>query len=40
MNEKFQIKKVLITDPVTYEIEDEKGEQMEGIFYREELQKV
>jgi hypothetical protein len=40
VNEKFLIKKVFITDPVTYEIEDEKGENIQGVFYRQELQKV
>lgn len=37
-NEKFIIKKVFITDPVTYELKDLKGEEITGIFYREELQ--
>jgi hypothetical protein len=40
VNENFLIKKVFITDPVTYEIEDEKGENIKGVFYREDLQKV
>jgi thioredoxin-related protein len=40
VKEKFCIKKVFITDPVTYELEDEKGENIKGIFYREELQKI
>ena len=38
-NETFIIKKVFITDPVTYELEDLHGEKIEGIFYREEIQK-
>ena len=37
-NEKFIINKVFITDPVTYELNDLKGEKIQGIFYREELQ--
>ena len=40
VKERFRIKKVFITDPVTYELEDEKGEKIKGIFYCEELQKV
>ena len=39
-NEIFKINKVFITDPVTYELEDLKGEKISGIFYREELQKI
>ena len=39
-NEIFLIKKVFITDPVTYELEDLQGEKIEGIFYREEIQKI
>ena len=37
-NEKFIIKKVFITDPVTYELNDLNGEKIQGTFYREELQ--
>jgi hypothetical protein len=37
---KFQVKKVFITDPVMYKLQDEKIEKIQGIFYREELQKV
>ncbi|CAB3990825.1 uncharacterized transposon-derived [Paramuricea clavata] len=40
VREKFIVYKVLITDPVTYELRDEKGEKIKGIFYREELQKI
>lgn len=40
VNEVFKVAKVFITDPVTYEVEDEKGEKIQGIFYLEELQKV
>jgi hypothetical protein len=40
VKEQFRIKKVLITNPVTYELEDEKGETIKGIFYRAELQKI
>ncbi|CAB4001681.1 uncharacterized transposon-derived [Paramuricea clavata] len=37
--EVFTIDKVLITDPVTYQLKAEKdGEKITGIFYREELQ--
>ena len=39
-NEIFLIKKVFITDPVTYELEDLHREKIEGIFYREEIQKI
>ena len=39
-NEIFLIKKVFITDPVTYELEDLHSEKIEGIFYREEIQKI
>ena len=40
ITEKFRIRKVYITDPVTYSIEDLKGEDFKGIFYRKELQKI
>ena len=36
----FLIKKVRLTDPVTYIIEDEEKNALSGVFYREELQKV
>ena len=36
----FRVKKVRLTDPVTYVIEDKKKETLSGVFYREELQKV
>ena len=39
-NEIFKVKKVFITDPVTYELEDINFEKIEGIFYCEELQKI
>ena len=38
--EKFIINKVYITDPVTYELRDKKGEKIHSIFYRQELQKI
>ena len=40
VKEKFIIDKVYITEPVTYELRDEKGEKIQGIFYRQELQKI
>jgi thioredoxin-related protein len=40
VKDKFIIAKVFITDPVTYELRDEKGEKIRGIFYRQELQKI
>ena len=39
-DEIFRINKVFITDPVTYELKDLKGEKITGIFYREEIQKI
>ena len=38
VKEIFIVVKVFITDPVTYQLKDTKGEDIEGIFYREELQ--
>ena len=40
ITEKFRFRKVYITDPVTYSIEDLKGDDIKGIFYRKELQKI
>jgi hypothetical protein len=40
VKELFHIKKVFITDPVTYSLEDLKGEEIKGIFYRDELLKL
>jgi hypothetical protein len=40
VREKFRVEKVFITDPVTYKLHNEKGEKIQGIFYREELQKI
>jgi hypothetical protein len=40
VNEIFKVDKVFITDPVTYALKDEKGENISGTFYRDELQKV
>jgi hypothetical protein len=40
VKELFRIKKVFITDPVTYSLEDLKGEEIKGIFYRDELLKL
>ncbi|HEY9754441.1 MAG TPA: hypothetical protein V6C97_04740, partial [Oculatellaceae cyanobacterium] len=37
--EVFKIVQVLLTKPVTYKVEDEKGEVIEGSFYEQELQK-
>lgn len=36
----FKITKILKTSPVTYVIEDYKGEELKGTFYSQELQKV
>jgi uncharacterized protein YukJ len=38
-NETFVISKVFISDPVTYKLRDLNDEDIDGIFYREELQK-
>ena len=38
VKEVFVIHKVYITDPVTYKLRDNKSEDIEGIFYLEELQ--
>lgn len=38
--ENFKIKEVLTTIPCTYRIEDLAGEEIEGTFYTQELQKV
>ncbi|CAB3976754.1 uncharacterized transposon-derived [Paramuricea clavata] len=38
VKETFRIKKVYISDPVTYSLEDLRGEEISGIFYRRELQ--
>ena len=40
VNEVFYINKVLLTDPVTYKLCDNSGEEIQGKFYREELKKV
>ena len=40
VKERFCVKKVFITDTVTYALEDEKGEEIKGIFYCDELQKL
>ncbi len=39
-NETFTINKVYITDPVTYTLKDLNNEEITGIFYREELQRI
>ena len=39
-DETFIINKVYITDPVTYTLKDVNNEVIQGIFYREELQKI
>lgn len=36
----FRIRKVLYTDPFTYLLEDEKGNEIAGGFYEQEIQKV
>ena len=38
--EVFVIAKVYITDPITYALEDLRGEPLEGTFYLEELKTV
>ncbi|CAB4013520.1 uncharacterized transposon-derived, partial [Paramuricea clavata] len=40
VKEKFRIKRVYITDPVTYSLEDLNREEIKGIFYRSELQTI
>lgn len=39
-NEVFEIRKVKLTDPITYLLQDSRGETILGGFYTEELQKV
>lgn len=39
-NEIFTIKKVIMTNPVTYIISDQKNTEIQGGFYREEIQRV
>ena len=36
----FIIDKVLVTDPITYQLRDRKGEHIHGSYYEKELQKV
>ena len=36
----YRIKQVLATRPVTYIVENDRGEQHKGTFYEQELQKV
>ena len=36
-SEIFKIKEVLDTNPITYKIEDENGEEIKGCMYRQEL---
>ena len=38
--ELFLVDKVLATDPITYQLQDTKGEQIHGSYYEKELQKV
>ena len=38
--EVFLIDEIRPTDPITYKIKDLNGEEIEGTFYREELQKT
>ena len=38
--EVFRIKTVIITDPITYQLEDLKGEELTGGFYEKELQRA
>ena len=40
VKEVFIIDKVLISEPVTYTLKDKNNEDIGGIFYREELQKI
>jgi nitrogen fixation/metabolism regulation signal transduction histidine kinase len=40
VKEIFIVDKVLINDPVTYTLKDKNNEDISGIFYREELQKL
>jgi hypothetical protein len=40
VKEIFIVDKVLINDPVTYTLKDKNNENISGIFYREELQKL
>ena len=40
VTEIFIIDKVIISDPVTYTLKDKNNEDISGIFYREELQKL
>ena len=40
VSEAFRIKKIRHTDPITYVLEDLQGEEISGIFYRQELQKT
>ena len=38
--EVFKISKIQLTIPVTYKINDYNGEEMQGSFYEQELQKT
>ena len=40
MEEVFKISKIQLTIPVTYKISDYKGEEIQGSFYEQELQKT
>ena len=39
-NETFIVDKIYITDPVTYVLNDLKGEEIKGIFFHKALQKM
>lgn len=39
-NEIFRIKKINVTSPETYTLEDQQNNEIKGAFYKEELQKV
>ena len=38
--ELFTVSRVIITSPITYRLKDDSGEELQGTFYKEELQKV
>lgn len=39
-NEIFLVKKILHSNPITYLLKDKNGEEIQGAFYKEELQKT
>ena len=40
MKEVFKFSKIQLTIPVTYKITDYNGEEIQGLFYEQELQKT